>query len=574
MSSLSITSSSTQRSFFDVHSLKLSPPLRQSSSVSTASIYGRPPWTDPWPDYDQLTEDAFYVNNDGEVLLDVYCFGYWHELAPNVYNPIAKYGRPDSIGNYSVLDIGNTHNHLCFYFDFPMNFTEFHYIKYYQSLGMGHTGNCYFLFFEFNDAQTYVAYVNYTVNNNGLFYRQQFNMSQLNNWYIDPQFDFGKIEGFMIAAEVATPGYQMWVDTPKFYGFPDPLPVNEVIDEAQGKAEIIDVHEVEPRTTTTVQMYHGNISSGYEHWLLKVYVEDEYYYTHTSTSAHPSYCKVEAIIGGDGNTFENPPYHYPQAGYVGSARTSSGLSYYGIGFSVTSAEKYISYSRSYENGAMHIEWDVEPSNFWGSVSGSIFCDYAEFAVGFCTPIGYKPWAYVYTEISYYAPAMPFDWWPDWSERQHECVRWLYVDPPGSNPTSPGTPTSISSPSNASLVCVNQVTQRDEFQQGFYGYLNINYTWGFSNAAKQVIDVTMYDSGGNAIPFATRILQSPPQQIKECIVIYSLLHTAGQVKIVVRILNDWPPTGDTEFARMEICTAIAQMPNFVSGGGGFGRSTLT
>ncbi len=572
MSTLSFLPSSAKLSSFDVHSPKIEPPLTYNSNESNTSISGYSsicgyiPPTSPYPLYDELTEHAHRETSGLKEYLTIGYFGYWCESS-NPGNHIDVIHEPTIVGNCSIIDISYVdHHYLLFYSNYPMDLSTCDYVKYYQLLSpVGHTGNSFFEFFEFNEDYTevYIAALEYNISADGLFYRQDLNLRQLGNWIIDSQFDFGKVAGFVISAE-ATSATTMLIDGPKLYfDYDDPLPVNERIDEADGLGQETYTTGNENRTRAIVQLWHGTYSATYENWLLKIYIEDLYYYSSEATD-HPSFCKVSVHLPYQAT--EYPPCHYPVNGYVGSSRLSTGLSYGGIGFSITSAEKYISYHSGYKNGTFNIEWNVEPSKFWGSVSGCIFFDYSEFAIGFRTPLGFKPWAYVSAELKMYAPAMPFDEWPDWTHRSTQLIDWIYVDPPGSDPPQPGTTESMITPETAYFVSVNEMQTLDnyrgtiqtEFQRGDEFWLWCNFSWGLPNATQMCVDMRVYDSNATMISLLSMLSWNylgyyMPQwhYLFGTTLFAPTFATIGQAKIVVRILNDWPWIDDREYSRMEM-----------------------
>lgn len=573
------TSIKKEPSFFDLNSLKIDLPLRdiggynQNEFTNGFTISSITPPFDPYPQNDELTESAHRQTYGlKEYLLVSYPFAqYWCEMSNPGNSIFAIKDAQDGIGNATIFDVAYVnHHYLLFYFTDEMNLASCHYIKYWQRLSVAHTGNCWFGFFSFEGAEEYFAAINYTVNPNGLRYRQEFNVLQASDWFVEPGFDWNRVSGFLIASEITQVGSVMSIDAPKLYfNFPEPLPVNEVIDENEGIGEVFDAAYTDPRIRMKVQLWHGNISLEREHWLLKIYAEDMFYLENPGASVHPSFCKINVILPEVAE--EDPPFHIPQAGYVGSSRFSTGLSYYGIGFSVASPEKYISYSRYYENGVLKIEWNVEPSKVIGSVSGFLFFDYCEFAVGFTTPIGYKSWAYVSGEVKMYMRSMPLDWWPFCSYLWREEIDWLYVDPPGSEPVEPETPNPIpSTPQDLYLVCVNTLqtchwngAPKTEFQRGDMVWVDVNYTWGRPLSTQKCIDLRIYDSEGNMISLMMMkgwiwregyyLLQG-----HKCFgtsMFIPQFAKLGQAKIVIRILNDWPWIDDREYARLELNITI-------------------
>lgn len=556
-----------ETTFSDLSNLKIEPPASLKDNLMAAAS-GRPPWTNPFPLYDDLTEHLTWTNGYWRI----YYFGYWYEQnRQTIVLPDTRNGT-NIAGNLSLIDIAYAgHHYLTFYFDWRMDLTSVTYIKFYQALTSGHTGRCFFAFFSFGETidQPYWATINYSLPANGLFVRQELNISQRNNWEIDSQFDWTNVDGFMFGSETQNVQCAMWIDTPKFYSnYEDPLPVGERIDSAEGIGEFVDLIVGDIRTRMIVEMWHGNISGGFEYWLLKVYLEDFFYLNHTWTRIHPAYIKLDVILPFQAE--EHPPSHYPQAGFVGSARTSTGLSYGGIGFSITSAEKYINYYSNYENGTFNVQWNVEPSHILGSTSGCLFYDYCEFAIGFRTPVGIKPWAFVATEVKFYTPAMPFEWWPDWSYINTERVDWLYVDPPGSEPITPGAMSPMpQTPDTLYWVGVNQM-QIKNFDGAVIvnlqrrvpiGILWINYTWWMPNRTQYCLDVRIYDSKGNEIAVMMMKMWKAEGYLPQYQTLWGFglyipgSAETGEAKIVVRILNDWPLIDDSEYSRTEMNITI-------------------
>jgi len=278
------------------------------------------PMPDNWktyPIHDELTESAYMTEYGLDNYIDVmYPYaGYWHDVTSSHWNMILL-DQGVKVAGQSILDIAQLgHNFLAFYFEEAVDLTSCRYVKYWQKLSDGHTGRCYFALFGFNEAGTevYCARHDYDITISDLpFCRQELDWWQRSDWNTDPQFEMGNVAGFLFAAEAinGTTSCAMWIDTPKLYSSSvssNPLPVGEKIDEAEGNAS---------RIRMLTQLWHGNVSDGCEHWLLKTFLEDQYYLSHPWTAEHPSFITLTLRLPGDAQ--EPEPSHWPQAGYVGS----------------------------------------------------------------------------------------------------------------------------------------------------------------------------------------------------------------------------------------------------------------
>ena len=417
--------------------------LHASETTNIMSISASLQYTNPFPLFDNLTESEMIGHGpDGDEPAQPNK-GYWSLTVPGWgtlwdrwtgFGTVVGKTTTKCVGNYSIgsqvpsgsnpgsLWIGNC---IYFDFDFVVDVTQWHYLKFYLWLGPGATG---YGEFGLKDANGKWATIQY-----GPLPLQQWQPMSADIW---DQSKWGQIDsGFNWSAVVTLGVYasnwygpsEALIDSPLFYTGSNDLP--------HGKISFSETETNFSRLFTELYYVASSIESGKEYDVYVVHTS----YRNKATSPVYILPFVKILMAMEDVASEYGNTETPQAGYYDyTVMMTFGISIppFSVSFPITLPQLQVDFQTSYGSGVYKVEWTVKDPWFVSGRNVVKRNNYADFVITVKVPKGFKPYVTVMAEAQWYIYNPARDMYLKYATEQ---LGWLIVDPPEANPIDPEIP---------------------------------------------------------------------------------------------------------------------------------------
>jgi hypothetical protein len=419
--------------------------LRTPEATNIISISAYQQYTNPFPLFDSLTESEMIGHGpDGDEPAQPNK-GYWSLTVPgwgtlwdrwtSRFGTVVGKSTTKCLGDYSVgseVPYGSNPDRLwvpnCIFFDFDfvLDVTQWHYLKFYLWLGPGATGYGEFGLKDVNGKWATIQYGPLSLQQWQPMSADIWNQSK---WQIDSGFNWSAIVTFGVYASNWYGPSAALIDSPLFYTGPNDLP--------HGKISFSETETNFSRLFTELYYVASAIESGKEKEY-DVYVVHASYRNKATSSVYVlPFVKIvmamEDVASEYGNTEK------PQAGYYDCQTVMTfGISIppFSVSFPITLPQLQVDFQTSYGSGVYKVEWIVKDPWF---VSGRDVVkrnNYADFVIAVKVPKGFKPYVTVMAEAQWYIYNPAREMYHKFTTEQ---LGWLIVDPPEASPINPEIP---------------------------------------------------------------------------------------------------------------------------------------